>query len=611
LTGGALGSWLRRQGGHRDLDDPGAVVLAVAAVGGALVAVAVPVVLAVVAAVVALRSRRPAALWVAAFVLTSALAAQAWAGLVPPDPAAPFTGTVHLAGDPERAFGAWRVEVVQGDRRLELWARGAAGALLSERAAGQFVDVVGRVEPVEGAPWLAVRHVAGRLVVDRLEGWRDGGAVPRAANAVRDLLRRGAEPLPEDLRALFLGFVLGDDRGQDPAIADDFEAAGLTHLMVVSGSNVAFLLTVSGPLLRRCGLRARFAATVALLVFFATITRFEPSVLRATAMAGLAALGATLGRPGTGLRMLALAVAGLVVADPFLVHAIGFRLSVAASAGILLLARPLADALPGPRVVVLPLAVTLAAQAGVAPVLVPTFGPMPVAAIPANLLAEPVAGLVMMWGCSAGLVAGVLGGPVAAVLHWPTSIGLGWVAGVARRAAELPLGGIGLPGVLAAAGLLGATVVWRSQARAHLAVASGVCAAAVLLAPAAAGVAAEPPQGRTEAGGAEVWRGPTEHGGLTVVVLPGDADPESLLRWLRSAGVDRLDLVIARSGGPRTAAALDVLDDRLQVQQVWAPRGHQLTGAVVPAPGTTAAGGLSVEVRATAPRLDVAVTAAR
>ena len=109
----------------------------------------------------------------------------------------------------------------------------------------------------------------------------------------------------------------------------------------------------------------------------------------------------------------------------------------------------------------------------------PAFGPMPVAAVPANLLAEPVAGLVMMWGCTAGLVAGLVPDWVAAVLHLPTRLGLWWVAGVARIGAGAPFGAIGLFGVGAIAVLLGAAVVLRSRARPRWAVVALVAAAAV------------------------------------------------------------------------------------------------------------------------------------
>ena len=601
------GRWIGAQGRRGQFDDPAAVVLALAVVTGALAAVAIPVALAVAGGLAALASRRVALLWVAGAMLASALSAQAWAGMAPPEPG-PYRGSVTLARDPESTTGGWRVEVIAGDRRFEAWARGAAGARLSDRAAGQHVRVVGRVEPVRDMPWLTARHVVGRLVVEEVAEWEAGGPLTRLANGVRSLLRRGAEPLPPDQRALFLGFVLGDDRGQPVEVADDFDAAGLQHLLVVSGQNVAFVLVVAGPLLQRFGRRPRLAATVALLVVFATVTRFEPSVLRATVMAGLAGLGVALGRQASGVRVLSLAVAALVTADPFLVQSVGFRLSVAASAGILLLARPLAEAVPGPRALVLPLAVTLAAQAGVAPVLIPVFGPMPAAAVPANLLAEPVAGLVMMWGCSAGLVAGVFGGPVAAVLQWPTGLGIGWVAAVARWAADLPLGQVGPAGVMALAAGLGALALAARRGR------RGVGVAAVIVVLAAVVVPApwkhdRPPTGRFEVAGAELWRSVDAPSGRirTVLVIDGTAAASPLLAGLRERDIESIDLLVARSGGSRTVEALTALRTRIDVGVVWAPVGHRIPGAETPPRAATTLAGLSIDVSATSPRLEVEI----
>ncbi len=584
------------------------MLLAVAVVTGAWVAIAVPVVVAVAGALSALVSRRVALLWVGGAVLASALSAQAWAGMEAPEPG-PFRGSVTLARDPESTANGWRVEVIAGDRRLEAWGRGAPGARLSDRAAGQRVQVVGRVEALHDVPWLTARHVVGRLLVEEVGEWEAGGPLTRLANGVRVLLRRGAEPLPPDQRALFLGFVLGDDRGQPVEVADDFDAAGLQHLLVVSGQNVAFVLVVAGPLLQRLGRRSRLAATVALLVVFATVTRFEPSVLRATAMAGLAGLGVALGRPASGVRVLSLAVAALVVADPFLVQSVGFRLSVAASAGILFLSRPLAEALPGPRLVVLPLAVTLAAQAGVAPVLIPTFGPMPIAAVPANLLAGPVAGLVMMWGCSAGLVAGVFGGPVAAVLQWPTGLGIGWVAAVARWAAELPSGRVGPVGVAALAVALGVLAIGARQGRRGLGALLVVVVLVGLVLPVPWG-RVDPTTGPTDVAGAELWRSVDEASGrvLTVVVIDGTAAAGPLLAGLRERHVERVDLVVARSGGSRTVDALTALRARLDVGVVWAPIGHRIAGAETPARGVTTLADLSIDVATTSPRLGVEIT---
>jgi competence protein ComEC len=171
-------------------------------------------------------------------------------------------------------------------------------------------------------------------------------------------------------------------------------------------------------------------------------------------MAGVGLVAAFAGRPARGGRLLALAVAGLVLADPFLIHSLGFGLSVGASAGILALARPLAARLPGPRLLRDGLAVTAAAQIGVAPVALPAFGSLPLIAFPANLLAAPAAAALTLWGFGSGLAGGVLeplapGAPGA--LGVPTRFLSSYLAGVASVAAQFPLavGGRGFAAVVA------------------------------------------------------------------------------------------------------------------------------------------------------------------
>jgi len=270
--------------------------------------------------------------------------------------------------------------------------------------------------------------------------------VLRAANGLRHRVLVGGEALDDTDRALVAGFLVGDDRGLPARVAADFRAAGLSHLLVVSGANVSLALALIAPLLRRFGLLGRLAGGLAALVVFAAMTRFEPSVLRAGAMSGLALLASFLGRPVAGLRLLALAVAGLVLIDPFLVHSLGFGLSCAASAGILLVAEPISRLLPGPQLIREPLAVTTAAQMGVAPVALPAFGELPLAALPANVAAAPAAAALSLWGLGAGVVTGLLeglagvahSGPLA-LLQIPTALLARWIRTVAQLAARSPL----------------------------------------------------------------------------------------------------------------------------------------------------------------------------
>jgi len=579
-------------------------VVAAGTVIGALRPAAIPVLAAAGTVVVALLLARGRAVVVALGVglLASSLSHQARLGLAPL-PSQAFAGTVELVGDPEPAFGGWRADVRTSLGRVELSARGGAGGRLSSRAAGARVEVVGRIEPLPDPERAAPRHVRARLVADRVTPVDDGALWARAVGALRHLVVDGAASLPDGQRALFTGFVLGDDRGMPVPVADDFDAAGLTHLLVVSGQNVAFVIAVAAPGLSRLRLRTRVLATLGILALFAAVTGFEPSVLRATAMAGVGAVAAGMGRPAGGVRVLALAVTGLVLVDPLLVSSLGFALSCAATLGIVVLARPLAGALPGPRPVATVAAVTLAAQAAVAPLLVPAFGPLPVVALPANLLAEPVAGLVMMWGCTAGLAAGLVPDPLATALHLPTRLGLWWVAGVARAGAAAPLGRVGLVTVVATSAVLAIAVLVgrRHPGRGRWLAVTALVAVLVVPRPPSATEALV----AVDIGGAELSRG--AGGGATVLAVPGNARADAVLAGLRDHGVRSLDLVVLRSGGPGAAGVLAVVRERVRVDVVWAPPASPAPGAARPPSGAQTVGGLTVAVRPDGDRLEVEV----
>jgi competence protein ComEC len=244
-----------------------------------------------------------------------------------------------------------RVPADDGHRILLAVATGDDALRLRVLEAGDRVVLEGRLGPLhptrfdERAHW---RHAIGRLNRTQVLALEPARGTVRIANRVRDVVLRGTVPLRPTTRALLAGFLLGDTRGVPGDVIAAYRGAGLSHLLAVSGGNVAFTLALFGPLLRRLALGPRTAAAVGIVLLFATMTRFEPSVLRATALA-VVALGASfVGRPASSLRALGIAVIVLLVIDPFLVHSVAFLLSCGASAGIAALSRPLRARLRGP-----------------------------------------------------------------------------------------------------------------------------------------------------------------------------------------------------------------------------------------------------------------------
>ncbi|MDP9207239.1 MAG: ComEC/Rec2 family competence protein [Actinomycetota bacterium] len=277
-----------------------------------------------------------------------------------------------------------------------------------------------------------------------------GGAVLRVSERVRDAARRRAlERLAPERAGLLVGMALGDTSLLPQELERDFRAAGLTHLMAVSGANLAVVLA-AGLWLAGVGGAGRQALAVVgivLVVLLVVVTRWEPSVLRAGVMAGLVLLGVASGRGPGGRRALCLAVVVLLLADPGLAGALGFQLSVAATAGVLWIGPATARALPDriPERVRKGVGMTLGAQATAMPVLALVFGSVSLAGLPANLLGLPLAGGPMLLG--------VVAAATAPVAPWVANLACGLadpfliaLIAVARWAAGLPGGSVTLAG---------------------------------------------------------------------------------------------------------------------------------------------------------------------
>lgn len=302
--------------------------------------------------------------------------------------------------------------------------------------AGQTMNLTCRVEQLRGRwEWVASRHLSGSCVVSRISDLGPGSWLADSANRIRKLVDTSLSSLEPEDAALFAGIVFGDDRNQSELERARFRGSGLAHLTAVSGQNLAFALVVVTPLLRRLSLGPKWIVTLVVLVWFGVLTRFEPSVVRAIAMAAVAATGSFRGRLVTPRRRLAVAIIGLLILDPMIVWSVGFQLSLAACLGIVELRRPLDSVLRNqirlPKWCAEPAAIAIAAQVATIPLLIPLAHTQPAMGVFANLAAVPVAGLLMMWGMVAAPLGGVSGQLCASVLSWPSMLAVRWLRLVA------------------------------------------------------------------------------------------------------------------------------------------------------------------------------------
>lgn len=352
------------------------------------------------------------------------------------------------------------------------------------------VRLTGRVRVVwleDGSP-LRFRHVAVSLRGPPLAVVGAPDAVERGVARIRGRVRGAARSgLTAPLDALATGLVTGDDTDLPEDAREALRAAGLGHLTAVSGANVA--LVVGGVALLAGVTRWRPAtrrlAAVVAIVAFVIVTRAEPSVVRAACMAGAVLAAEARGHARHAVAALATAVLASLLIDPLVARSVGFLLSVSATAGILVVAPRIRARLPArPGRLGDAVAVTLGASIGVTPGLLASFGEAPLASVPANIVAAPLAAVAFAVTTAAGVVAQV-SEPAGAALMALAGPAVRGVLATARaaEAAGAPVLSTARPFLLVAAAAAVVALLVASAVARRLGLAVAVGASVVVLAP--------------------------------------------------------------------------------------------------------------------------------
>lgn len=356
----------------------------------------------------------------------------------------PYRGEATVIGDSKEVGRGRRIVLEVDGQRFESWLFGSKRHRVKMLESGDVVAVEGERKEFAGdrIRRSQIRHVLGRFemssIASVIDGHQRSAPLVRAANRVRAMIRNGADLLDARHAPLFTGLVYGDDSSQPPEMVENFRASGLAHLTAVSGQNVAFMLAAAGPFLTRMRRPWRIGCTLVFLAWFAIMTRLEPSVIRAVFMAGTSALMAGIGGPVPSGVALCTTVGAATLIDPFLVWSVGWWLSVAGCAGLIAATPPIARLLGRfPTWVSSWVSPTIAAQTGVLGVIVGVFGWPSALSVPCNLLAAPVAGLVMLIGLPVAIVGGLLPADLGRVVMWPIGWGVAWVDGVAALGARI------------------------------------------------------------------------------------------------------------------------------------------------------------------------------
>ncbi len=398
--------------------------------------------------------------------------------VVVPDGAGPWTFTIE-------AMGSSR----DGNQVATLSESAADGATLRvaatlpaypEVTVGDIVTVGGSIRPRPDSAYGtylerigAIGTLQARTMTARHAPSSPGHAIDEARQAAARALDA---VLPEPESGLAAGILIGLRERVDRDLAAAFTTAGVSHVVAISGWNIAIVASVVAAMSGRVRRRRRSILTMVVIVAYVAFAGASASVVRAGAMAGVVLLARESGRAGRAAAALGWAATILLILDPDLIGDAGFQLSSLATAGLIAWATPLTERIGrlwGGRVpgwLAESLGVSLAAQAATLPVILASFGRLAILSPVVNLVVVPLVAPAMAAGLLAlagGVIVGA-GAPsvVGAVLAAPGWVLLRILVGIVDTAAGLPFASVTLPPPLATIAAVGsmaaiAAVHWR------------------------------------------------------------------------------------------------------------------------------------------------------
>ncbi len=290
--------------------------------------------------------------------------------------------------------------------------------------------------------WLRRRGVHVVLHVDEWHVVGHRGGIGGLADVLRRQLRRSiARGLHGERAAVLEGVVLGEEGGLTEDLRQRFRAAGLYHLLAVSGQNVALVAGSVLVLAWVVGISRMLAELCALaaIVGYVLAVGAQPSVVRAGVAGALCSVAWLTARATDRWHLLLVGAIVLLAWNPYTLFDAGFQLSFAAVVAIFVLVPRFQRFLEGYPLGRLRPVVAVSAACGLstAPILWLQFHSLQLLAIPANALAAPAVVPLLGLALAATAIAPFSGGAAAAIV-WLNGWCAAYLAGVARVVGGLP-----------------------------------------------------------------------------------------------------------------------------------------------------------------------------
>ena len=350
----------------------------------------------------------------------------------------------QIVGDPERVGDIQRLETGRlmleaGDSKLE--ERILKGKILvrthryPEYSYGDEIEITGKLqtppefEDFSYRDYLATRGIYSLVnfaKVRQLSSGQGNRTYALLLNFRHLLEEKISQILPEPESSLLAGVVLGVKRNLPEDFYEALQKSGTLHVIVVSGTNITYMITVLAAVSGLLARPVRIALTIFGILGYALMVGGGAAVWRATLMGLVTLTALVFGRRRLAQEALFLSAAVLLLANPMGLWQVGFQLSFAATAGIIFLQDILKERLQVlPRLIREGLVTTLAAQVAVLPIISYNFQTLSIISPLANLLTFLLVPVITISGAVVALAALAwlpLGQLVAPLIYIPAKL---------------------------------------------------------------------------------------------------------------------------------------------------------------------------------------------
>ncbi len=211
---------------------------------------------------------------------------------------------------------------------------------------------------------------------------------------------------------LGLSYLLGMKSGLPDDLSEDLRTVGLVHIVVASGAHLSILVEIARKIFGRLSRFSGLLFSILFVIFFMAMVGWTPSIMRAGIMTILTLMAWYVGRKIAPWRIILIVAAGTLLVNPMFIINLGWLLSFASFAGIMILGPRFTRFFYGrkkPGFIAETIITTMAATMMTLPITLYYYGTISLVSVMANLLILPTLPYAMGLVFLVGVVAGIPG----------------------------------------------------------------------------------------------------------------------------------------------------------------------------------------------------------